>query len=262
VASLFVESSLFPFLHHVDHVQISTAGAFYNFAFRKDQGTLFSTHHNDNMGKFIGFIVEVIVLACCAAAVVTNSLLLRTCQVLKLSVGENDVATVGSLGLYFANFPEGTVIEDTNGQCIRIDNVPNIDNYKDAAFNCARVCAVIAFICGACLLLFGVFKQCLCPLPGTQLVMDVSGGIVQIMLALVYVIWATEACNVFQCTFGNGGTYLVLTQLFWMLAACFTRWMRPGRYERRDEIRAAKEEKKRKEAAKAAKSTPPQEENA
>jgi hypothetical protein len=207
------------------------------------------------MGNFFGFIVELLVLACCAAAVVTNSLLLTSCELLKLSLGENAVG-VGSLGLYFANFPEGTVIDDTNGQCIRIDDVPNIDDYKNAAFNCARVCAVIAFICGAILLVFGVFKQCLFPLPATQLLMDVSGGLVQIMLALVYVLWATEACNVFQCTFGKGGTYLVLTQFFWLLAAGFTRWMRPGRHDRRDEIRAAKEEKKRKQAAQEAKSTP------
>jgi hypothetical protein len=208
------------------------------------------------MGHFFGFIAELLVLGCCAAAVVTNSLLLVSCETLQLSVG-NEV-TVGSLGLFFANFPPGTVITDTDGQCTRIDDVPNINDHKDAAFNCARICAIIAFICGAILLVFGFFQQCLCPLPCTQLLMDVSGGLVQLMLALVYVIWATDACGVFQCSFGVGGTYLVLTQVFWLLAACLTRFMRPGRYERRDEIQAAKVEKKRKQAQQAAESTPVQ----
>lgn len=200
-------------------------------------------------GKLIGFVFEIVVLACGTAAVVTNSLLLSSCEVLVLGLAN---IRVGSLGLYFASFPLDSNLNDSSDECIRIDDVPNIDNYKDAAFNCARVCAVIAFFCGAVLLLFGVFKQCLCPLPCTQLIMDISGSMVQIMLALVYVLWVTEACNRFQCTFGQGGTYLVLTQIFWMAAACCTRCMRPGRYERRDEIRAAKEQKKEEQAKKKA----------
>jgi hypothetical protein len=88
--------------------------------------------------------------------------------------------------------------------------------------------------------------------------MDLSGAFVQIMLALVYVIWLTEACaNSFYCTAGDGGIYLPLTQLFWLAASCFTRCMRPGRHERRDEIKAAKakkqDEKERKEREQAEK---------
>lgn len=188
-------------------------------------------------GPFVGFVFEIVVLACCGAAVVTNSLLLASCEFFKLSVGR---VPVGSLGLYFANFPPSTDLTDITGTCIRIDIVPNIEDVKDTAFNCARVCAVIAFIFGAILLVFGFFKQFLCPLPCTQLLMDICGGSIQFFLVLVYVIWASEACDVYQCTFGDGGTYLVLTQIFWMLAACFTRCMRPGRYERRQEAKQKK----------------------
>ena len=203
------------------------------------------------MGHFVGFIFELIVLGCCLAAVVTNSLLLASCDILYLSSG---FRVVGSLGLYQANFPDGTDLDNASGnqdQCVAIDDVPGIDAYKDAAFNCARVCAVIAFFCGLVLLVFGFFKQCLCPLPCSQFLMDLSGFSVQIMLALVYVIWLSKACDSYQCTYGRGGTYLVLTQIFWLGASCFTRCMRPGRHERRDEIaaeKAAKKEKKERAA--------------
>jgi hypothetical protein len=143
---------------------------------------------------------------------------------------------VGSLGLYRASFPQDTDLGIEAGPgCVTIDDIPNIGDYKDTAFNCARVCAVVAFFCGLVLLVFGFFKQCLCPLPCSQLLMDVSGAAVQLMLALVYVIFLTEACNRYQCTWGLGGTYLVLTQIFWLGASCFTRCMRPGRQERNKE---------------------------
>ncbi|KAG7365766.1 hypothetical protein IV203_028436 [Nitzschia inconspicua] len=199
-------------------------------------------------GHLVGFVFELVVLSCSVAAIVTNSLLLTNCQLLNLSFGQ---IKVGSLGLYNANFPVTSDLNEfSNGNCIRIDDIPNIDSYKDAAFNCARVGAVIAFVFGAIMFVFGFFKQCLRPLPCTQRIMDVCGGLGQLFLGLVYVVWLTEACDQYQCTFGTGGTYLILTQVFWMASASFTRCMRPGRYERRDEIqaqRAAKEEKKEKE---------------
>mmetsp|Transcript_25503 Transcript_25503/g.60328 ORF Transcript_25503/g.60328 Transcript_25503/m.60328 type:complete len:209 (+) Transcript_25503:382-1008(+) len=185
----------------------------------------------------VGLVAELVVLGCCIAAVVTNSLLLTSCELLKLGGVTRD----GSIGLFYADFPNPNVAGE---ECTNIDNVEGSDQLKDAAFNCARYCAILAFVFGAILLVFGVFKQCICPLPCTQLLMDVSGTFVQIMLALVYVIWLTEACNQYYCTYGQGGTYLVLTQIFWLGASCFTRCMRPGRYERRDEIAAAKQKKK------------------
>ncbi|KAL3893380.1 MAG: hypothetical protein SGARI_008207 [Bacillariaceae sp.] len=199
------------------------------------------------MGHFIGFLFEILVLASCVAAVITNSLLLASCDILYLSSG---FRVVGSLGLYQANFPDGTDLDNASGnsgECVVLDDVPGISEYKDTAFNCARVCAVIAFFCGLVLLVFGFFKQCLCPLPWSQLLMDLSGFSIQIMLALVDVIWMSKACDNYQCTWGQGGTYLVLTQIFWLGAGCFTRCMRPGRYERRDEIKAEKAAKKEKQ---------------
>ena len=192
----------------------------------------------------VGFVAELAVLGCCVAAVVTNSLLLTSCELLKLQ----GVGRQGSIGLFYADFPDPDV---AGGECTNIDNVDGSSELKDAAFNCARYCAILAFVFGAILLVFGFFKQCICPLPCTQAMMDLSGAFVQIMLALVYFIWLTEACNQYYCTFGQGLMYVALTQFFWACAACFTRCMRPGRYERRDEIAAAKQQKKERQQAQA-----------
>ena len=186
-------------------------------------------------GIIFGCIVELLVLGSCCCAIITNSLLLASCDL--LTIQNNGVGgDRGSIGLYRATLTpilngEEDLVEGYDG-CVYVDDIPGIDDQKDAAFNCARVSAVLAFICGVVLLFFGFFKQCLCPLPCTQPIMDISGGTVQIFLALVYVIWHTGLCDDNYCTYGEGTTYLILTQIFWLTAWMFTRCMRPGRKER------------------------------
>jgi len=221
------------------------------------------------MGRLIGVLSELIVLGACCCAVITNSLLLYSCDLISVSKSWakdinidtlDDLGSRGTIGLYRANlapFLSGNNTDSSytdggsgssssssssslNGYdgCIIIDKIPGIDDEKDAAFNCARVCAVVAFLFGATLLVFGFFKQCLCELPCSQSIMDVCGGTIQIFLALTYVIWHTGLCREDDniCNFGStGGSYLILTQLFWLTAAIFTRCMRPGRSERRKE---------------------------
>ena len=155
---------------------------------------------------------------------ITNSLLISSCEFFILEgFGEND----GSLGLFYANPPR-----DNSDECIQFAEIENRE-VEDAALKCARVCSIMALAFGGILLLFGFFKQCLFELPCTQRLMDLSATCVQIVLALVYVIWMSEACDVYYCSYGQGGTYLILTQIFWLAAGIFTRCMRDGRSVRR-----------------------------
>jgi hypothetical protein len=169
-------------------------------------------------------------------SVVTNCLLLASCELLDLENGRND----GSLGLFQWQLP------GEHSECVEVSDIQDHAVSKDAALNCARVCAVMALIFGAILFVFGFFKQCLFQLPCTQMLMDLSATCVQIMLALVYVVWATDACDEYYCSYGKGGTYLILTQIFWMAAGCFSRCMRDGRSERRKEDRASGKDEERK----------------
>jgi hypothetical protein len=156
--------------------------------------------------------------------VVTNALLVQSCDLLDLNAkGE----TQGTLGLFQYRNPLG----DSN-ECTTISDIANRD-IQDAAFKCARVTSLMAFGFGGILLVFGFFKQCLFPLPCTHLLMDLAATGVQICLALVYVIWMSEACDMYQCVYGNGATYLVATQGLWLIVGCFSRCMRDGRSERR-----------------------------
>jgi len=192
----------------------------------------------------IGFVAELLVLGSCLAAVVTNSLLVTDCELLTLT----GVAESGSLGLFKVDPPV-----QGNGTCVTIDQAKfNELGINDAAYKCARVCSVMAFCFGALLFVLIFFKQCIFPLPCSQFLMDISSTMVQVSLALVYVIWMSNACDEYFCEYGQGSTYLILTQIFWLAGGCFTRCMRGGRWERRDEIRAERERKQEEKKRKAA----------
>lgn len=178
-----------------------------------------------------------------SVTVTTNFLLIYSCEFFELGRSE------GTIGLFFVDPPS----MDTGGSCIEINadefQAMNID---DKAWVTARVCACMGLVFGFILSVLVLFKQCLFPLPCTQLLVDLSSMTIQVSLALVYFMWKSNACDLYQCNYGQGGTYLILTQIFWLAAGCFTRCMRGGRYERRDEIAAKKAqaaaEKKQKEA--------------
>jgi hypothetical protein len=157
------------------------------------------------MGRLCGCISELLVLGLSCCAVITISLLLYSCDLITITKPHNgdylDITNTnrGSLGLYRANLlpildgyeyssdnnDMGCAGADNEGSyydgCIIIDKIPDVDDKKDIPFNCA----VLAFICGATLLVFGFFKQYLCPLPCcSQIIVDICVGTIQIFLAL------------------------------------------------------------------------------
>ena len=134
--------------------------------------------------------------------------------------------------MFYANLPG-----DDSDECIKFADIANRE-IEDRALKCARICSLMAIGFGGVLLVFGFFKQCLCKLPFTQPLMDLSATGVQICLALVYVIWLSDACDQYYCSYGLGGTYLILTQIFWLIAGCFSRCMRDGRSERKKQEQA------------------------
>jgi hypothetical protein len=93
--------------------------------------------------------------------------------------------------------------------------------------------AFFALIFGCLILLLGFFKQCLCKIPCTNIIMNISGFGVQISMALVYVAWANKLCDNGGCYWGEGMTYNLLAQIFYAVSSCLVRCMREPRYERR-----------------------------
>ena len=165
-------------------------------------------------------------------SVITNFMLIAECEFFILG---GDVKE-GSIGLFFVDPPT------MDGGCMKI----NQDDFKslnidDAAWKCARVCACMAASFGVLMSVLVVFKQCIIPLPCHQRLVDLSSVVIQVGLALVYLMWRSDACDVYVCNYGKGGTLLICTQVLWLAAGCFSRCMRDGRYERREEIAASKE---------------------
>lgn len=181
-------------------------------------------------------------------AVITNFLLIYECELLHL----DSLLNSGSIGLFKVD-PPLINDEEYTGGCIEVSQEKFEElQLDDKAWKCARVCSVMGLCFGALLFVLIFFKQCIRPLPCSQQLMDLSSMMVQVSLALVYVIWMSDACDLYICSHGDGATLLILTQVFWLCGGCFTRCMRDGRYERRDEIaaeKARKNEEKKKVAA-------------
>mmetsp|Transcript_8293 Transcript_8293/g.19972 ORF Transcript_8293/g.19972 Transcript_8293/m.19972 type:complete len:105 (-) Transcript_8293:200-514(-) len=100
--------------------------------------------------------------------------------------------------------------------------------------------------------MFTFCRQFCCPLPCTDFMMDVCCLAVQVGLAMVYLLWMSDGCYYYECDIGDGSGFLVAAQVFWILAACFTKCMRPSAWQRKKTAeKEAKEAEEAKEAKKA-----------
>jgi hypothetical protein len=160
----------------------------------------------------------VIVLGFIAAGLAANAAVVGTCKMLKLNRG------AGYIGPWRADI-------DGSG-CISWDK--DATELDDWIINMARACSLMALCFGSVLALFAFFNQCLCPLPCTQPILDFSGVALQISLALTWPMVRTSACDEFGgCTWDDGATSLLLSQVFYFCASIFTRCMREPRWKRR-----------------------------
>ena len=159
-----------------------------------------------------------------------NVWFIQACDLLNLIENGTSDNPDGTLGLFFWNLP------DTTGGCIEItEKYWDQSSIDDWALKGSRICALLALLFGAIMVIFGFFKQCLFPLPCSQCLLDISSTCIQLSLALVYLIWFSPTyCreSQYECTYGDGSLYLILCQVLWIIAGCLTRCMRPGRSER------------------------------
>ena len=169
------------------------------------------------MGLF-GFLAELAVLGCIAAGIAANAAVVGTCEMLKL--GRN----AGYIGPWRAD------IEGSGCQAWDKEDT----DMNDWLINMARACSLMALIFGITLAVYGFFHQCLCPLPCSQRILDLSGFGVQLGLFLTWPMIRSDVCDEFGgCSWGSGATALVFSQLFYFTASIFTRCMREPRYQRR-----------------------------
>jgi hypothetical protein len=152
------------------------------------------------------------------------------CALLELS-GTASSSGTSTFGLFRVK-PPGMDLDD---ECIEI-NPKDFKEWEidDAAWKFARVCACLALGFGFILSSLALFKLYMPPV--SQSIIDLTSAMIQVCLALVYVMWTGEMCDTYDCEYGKGTTLLIVTQVLWLIAGCFTRFMPDGRFERRDEI--------------------------
>jgi hypothetical protein len=168
--------------------------------------------------KIVGLVAEVIVLGSIACGIAANAALVGTCKMLRLGLG------AGYIGPWRADIYG-------NG-CNPWDK--DATDLDDWILNMARACSVMALCFGSILALFVLFNQCLFPLPCSQKIVDISGGLTQLSLVLCWPMVRTSACDKFGgCSWDDGATMLLVSQLFYFFANVFTRCMREPRYKRK-----------------------------
>lgn len=97
----------------------------------------------------------------------------------------------------------------------------------------AQIGSCFAVGCGFVLFTLIIFRQFLFPLlPCSEFVMDVCCLAIQVGLAMVYLLWQSEGCHYFECQIGTGSWFLIVSQVLWAIAACFTKCMRPNAFQR------------------------------
>jgi len=168
-------------------------------------------------GKLVGLIFEIAVLGCLAAGIASTSAVVGTCDMLRLGRGGG---TIGPWRVGINGFADGCVGWDKG----------ELDT--DWLINMGRACSMMSLIFGCILTFFGFCKQCLLPLPIGQKLIDISGGMVQLSLALTWPMFRSSVCDKYECSWGGGSDALICAQLFYFFASVFSRCMREPRYER------------------------------
>lgn len=166
---------------------------------------------------FVGFIAEVLVLASIAGAIAANVYVVTTCDMLELS------GNLGKIGPWRAE------IRGTTDGCEGWDKADS----DDWRINMARATSMMGLCFGCVLLFVGFFKQCIVPLPCSQILMDISGMGSSVSLALVWPIARSDVCSLIGCRWGSGATALLVSMCLYVAASLFARCMREPRYIRR-----------------------------
>ncbi|CAJ1967791.1 unnamed protein product [Cylindrotheca closterium] len=55
-------------------------------------------------------------------------------------------------------------------------------------------------------------------------------------LAMVYLLWTSDGCSYLECDIGAGSWFLIVAQVFWMIAGFFTKSMRPNAFQRKKKM--------------------------
>eukprot|EP00980_Cylindrotheca_fusiformis_P021974 scaffold8828_cov46-Cylindrotheca_fusiformis.AAC.2 len=141
-----------------------------------------------------------------------------------------DVDYDGSTGVF------GWQLPGEHDKCVQISPSSKFD---DASFECAQHGTVIACVFGTFMMICALLQQYLYPLPKSQLWMDILALGTQVCLGLVYALWHSKLCSEYRCSRGENFFYVFIAEALWGLAWIFTRFMRPGKRARQNEIQEA-----------------------
>lgn len=166
----------------------------------------------------IGLIAEICVLLCIIGGIISNCYVVATCDMLQLGAG-------GQIGPWRAD-----IWGITNG----CESWSKSDT-DDSLIKMGRATSMMALCFGFIFLIVGFVKQCCCKMPFAQCILNICGTGVTLSLALVWPMIRSDTCKLYGCSWGGGATALTLAMIFYFAASIFACFMRPPRYERRQQ---------------------------
>ena len=167
----------------------------------------------------IGLIAEICVICCLIGGIISNCYVVASCDMLRL------VRNDGEIGPWRA---------DIRGVTNGCESWSKSDT-EDSLIKMGRATSMMALCFGFIYVVVFLWKQCCCKLPFASCLLNTCGTCATLSLALVWPMIRSDTCKRYGCNWGGGATALVFTMIFYFAASIFACFMRPPRYERRQE---------------------------
>jgi len=133
---------------------------------------------------------------------------------------------------------------DSTGECryiyffssVTSDRYPNDvwNPSQDEVLAFAQVGGFLSPVFGI-ILLVNIFKrQFGQELKWYKLILFLTATGIQVSLGWIWLIWFSQGCDFFTCSYASGSTFVILSHLCWLGASWATRYIRPSKKDRKD----------------------------
>lgn len=161
------------------------------------------------------------VLFFCVA--IANFVGMMSCDLIEYKVPSSPGGTIGLFGFGLDDHND-----DGSGACL-----PFTDETEESVFRPARVGALVSLSLALCLLGLNLVHYSFLAIPQKDVVFYVLGALQQLSLALVQVMFWNELCQTFQCTMGEGGSWVGLAHIMYLASTCINLFIETPKHEKR-----------------------------
>ena len=90
---------------------------------------------------------------------------------------------------------------------------------EDPSLEAGRKAGVFAFVMGLLFLCMLTIHNFFAPIPSSDILLTVLGAVIQLCLLVIYIAKDNGICEIEGCTWGNGATWLSMSQILMLSAS-------------------------------------------